>query len=80
MLESNYFSADRGKLTVRTNEERSGSFGVLFISNKENNRIDAEDTVRHEYGHTKHLDQLGIVDYTLCNSKRYGIFVWYTIK
>ncbi len=66
VLDSNYVSAYKGKLTIRTNGNRSGSYGALFITKETNNRANPEDIVRHEYGHTKQLEQLGIVNYTLC--------------
>ena len=36
----------------------------MFISTKE--KTNAEDTVRHEYGHTQQLEQLGAFKYALC--------------
>ena len=66
VLDSNYFSAYKGKITFRTNGNRSGSYGALFITRETNFRSEPEDMVRHEYGHTKQLDQLGLVKYTLC--------------
>ena len=45
--------------------DRSGSFGVLFITYETNDRSDAADIIRHEYGHTKQLDELGLFDYFL---------------
>ncbi|MGN1155740.1 MAG: hypothetical protein ACI4TK_06150, partial [Agathobacter sp.] len=66
VLESNYFSSYKGKIVIRTNFERSGSFGILFISRDAYKHKSPEDEVRHEYGHTKQLDKLGIINYTLC--------------
>ena len=66
VLSSNYVSAYKGKVVIRTNLERSGSYGALFISRKASERSAPEDEVRHEYGHTKQLDQLGLVKYTMC--------------
>ena len=66
VLDSNYISAYKGKVTVRTNGERSGSFEILFITRDTNTWRNAEDVVRHEYGHTEQLKQLGVVKYTLC--------------
>ena len=65
VLESNYFSSYKGKFVLRTDMDRSGSFGILFITHETNNRTNPEDVIRHEYGHTKQLDQLGIVNYAL---------------
>jgi len=44
----------------------ASSFGILFITRETNSRPDAEDVIRHEYGHTIQLKQLGIVKYALC--------------
>lgn len=67
---SNYFSCYKGKPVIRTDDDRSGSFGVLFISRKYDNKpedfAEFQDDVRHEYGHTKQLDKLGAVGYLLC--------------
>ena len=66
VLESNYFSSYKGVPVIRTNGDRSGSFGAIFLSLETNNRSNPEDVIRHEYGHTKQLEQLGIVNYALC--------------
>ena len=66
VLASNYFSSYKGVPVLRTNGDRSGSFGILFITRETNDRPDAEDIVRHEYGHTKQLEHLGAVKYALC--------------
>ena len=36
------------------------------MTRETNNRSNPEDVIRHEYGHTKQLEQLGIVNYALC--------------
>ena len=66
VLESNYFSAYRGKFVLRTRLKRSGSLGILFISKCANKKKSPEDEVRHEYGHTKQLKYLGVMKYILC--------------
>lgn len=66
VLKSNYFSCYKGVPVIRTNGERSGSFGVIFITRETNDRDNPEDYVRHEYGHTVQLAQLGVVKYLLC--------------
>lgn len=66
VLEAHYFSAYKGKLVLRTNLRRSGSFGILLISRWAEKRRAPEDEVRHEYGHTKQLDQLGAFRYLFC--------------
>lgn len=65
-MNSNYFSAYKGTLVVRTNLPRSGSFGIIFLNRNANRDENPEDVVRHEYGHTKQLEQLGIINYALC--------------
>ena len=65
VLESNYFSAYKGKMVFRTDGGRSGSFGALFITRETNKMPDAEDTVRHEYGHTQQLKELGALRYLI---------------
>lgn len=35
------------------------------MTRETNNRNNAEDVVRHEYGHTKQLQQLGVVKYVI---------------
>ena len=50
VLSANYFSAYKGKVVIKTNLERSGSYGALFISRKASGRSAPEDEVRHEYG------------------------------
>jgi len=66
VLASNYFSSYKGVAVIRTNGDRSGSFGAIFLTRETNNRSDSEDVLRHEYGHTKQLEQLGIVNFALC--------------
>lgn len=65
MLESNYFSVYKGVPVVRINGNRSGSFGTIFLTRETNNRSNPEDVVRHEYGHTKQLQKLGVVKYAI---------------
>lgn len=66
VLESNYFSSYKGVPVFRINYERSGSFGAIFLSMDADDRDYPEDEVRHEYGHTKQLEQLGVIKYALC--------------
>ena len=65
VLESNYFSAYKGVPVVRINGNRSGSFGAIFLTRETNNRTNPEDVVRHEYGHTRQLQELGVVRYAI---------------
>ena len=64
-LESNYFSAYKGTIVIRTDLDRSGSFGAIFLTRETNDRTNPEDVLRHEYGHTKQLQELGFVKYTI---------------
>lgn len=66
VLAAEYFAFYKGCLAIRTNGKRSGSFGVLFITRETNTRDYPEDIIRHEYGHTVQLAQLGVVKYALC--------------
>lgn len=64
VVDSNYFSAYKGKLVLRTNRQRSGSIGILFITRK-GNPSTIKELVRHEYGHTEQLRQLGLLRYLI---------------
>ena len=64
VVDSNYFSAYKGKLVIRTNRRRSGSIGVLFLTRK-GTPLAIKELVRHEYGHTEQLRQLGLLRYLL---------------
>ena len=64
-LESNYFSAYKGVPVVRIGGDRSGSFGAIFLTRETNSRNYSEDVLRHEYGHIKQLQQLGVVNYAI---------------
>ena len=66
VVHSNYFSSFNGKPVFRLGAGgRSFSFGAMFIAPGVSNysEKDAIATVRHEYGHTVHLEQLGTVPY-----------------
>ncbi len=65
VLESHYFSAYKGVPVVRISGNRSGSFGAIFLTYEANYRDNPEDVVRHEYGHTEQLRQLGVVKYAI---------------
>lgn len=65
-LGSNYFSFYKGTLVLRTNGERSGYFGAIFLTRETNSRNHPEDVLRHEYGHSKQWEQLGILNYAFC--------------
>ena len=40
------------------------TFGMIFMGNDVDSRIDAIDTLRHEYGHAVHFKQIGVFSYT----------------
>ena len=64
VLESNYFSAYKGKLVIRLPIGTNAfSFGIMFLGNDLGTGSDAIATVRHEYGHTQQLEKLGIWKY-----------------
>ena len=66
VLESNYFSSYKGVPVFRIEGKRSGSFGAIFLTRKNGDLVTAKDVVRHEYGHTRQLKQLGVIKYALC--------------
>ena len=66
VYESNYISAYKEKLVVRFGTNgRPGSVGILFINHAQDERVDRVQTLKHEYGHTKQLDKLGLIKYLL---------------
>ena len=67
VLESNYFSAYKGVPVVRIPANvRSGSLGIIYLSkNTSSNDLVPEDIVRHEYGHTKQFQELGLTNYLI---------------
>ena len=65
VLESKFFSFYKGRLVIRTNLKRSGSYGILFISRKLSKYKFPEDVIRHEYGHYLQMKRIGILRYTL---------------
>ena len=65
VLASNYFSIYKGVPVVRIDGNRSGSFGVIALTRETNTGINPEDMVRHEYGHTVQMKQLGVFKYAI---------------
>ena len=63
--ESKYISAYKETIVIRTNTDRSASLGVIMLS-KDITPDNLVSTIRHEYGHTVQLKQLGLVNYALC--------------
>ena len=66
VLNSKCFSAYKGKLVIRMGSfrHRSFSFGALFISKVERAGYpESINIVRHEYGHSKQLELLGLMRY-----------------
>ena len=66
VLNSHYFSSYKGVPVIRINGNRSGTFGIMFLTRETNRRRNPEDIVRHEYGHTKQMDELGVIKFALC--------------
>ncbi len=66
VLNSHYFSSYKGVPVIRINGNRSGTFGIMFLTRGTNTGPNPEDTVRHEYGHTKQMDELGVIKFALC--------------
>lgn len=67
VLESKFISFYKGVPVIRTpSGMRSGSFGIIFLSREtSSNELSPEDLVRHEYGHTRQLKELGILNYLI---------------
>ena len=63
VLQSYFFSCYKGTLVIRTNFDRSGTFGIIFLSRYVSNT--PEDDVRHEYGHIVQMRELGVLKYTI---------------
>ena len=62
--ESHYFSAYKGIMVFKTDlVERSFTFGAIVLSNSFGGEECHEDVLRHEYGHTKQKEQLGVLKY-----------------
>ena len=66
VLESNYFSYYKGVPVFRINGNRSGTVGAIFLTRESNNRQNPEDVVRHEYGHSIQLGELGLLNFLIC--------------
>lgn len=62
VVASNYFSAYEGRLYIKLPTTNFGglSLGVIFIDRAVDN-----NTVMHEYGHTKQLEQMGLLRYLI---------------
>ena len=58
VLNSKYISAYRGQLVIRTDWDRAGSFGIMFLNQTAN-----KNTVRHEWGHFVQFLTLGPIKY-----------------
>ena len=71
VIDANYFSFYKGRLVIWNSLfDRSASFGMILMSNddRENGKpIDySKALIKHEYGHTIQLNQLGVMDYIFC--------------
>ena len=60
VFSSNYFSNYRGALVVKTHFDTSFSFGIIGLSQSQQN----SNTLNHEYGHTVQMSNMGIVNFT----------------
>ena len=56
---SNYFSNYKGSLVIKTPFDSSFSFGIIGLSTQQQN----SNTLKHEYGHTVQLDNMGFWEY-----------------
>ena len=63
VLDAEHFAMYRGVPVIRINGNRSGFFGVIFLTYETNGRSNPEDMVRHEYGHAQQLKELGLATY-----------------
>ena len=64
VLDAKFLAFYKGVPVIRTSNDRSGSFGVIFMGALR----DADENVkilRHEWGHTQQLAQLGPIKYLL---------------
>jgi len=64
VLSSDSIAFYKGVPVIRTNGERSGYFGAIFLTRETNARNNPEDMLRHEYGHAVQMERLGILKYT----------------
>ena len=64
VLDSDYISFYRGVPVIRTNGDRSGFWGVIFLTHETNTYENPAGMVRHEYGHAIQMQRLGIIRYT----------------
>ena len=62
-----------GKLVIKIPGDSSFSFGVIFMG-----RDGDEDLLKHEYGHTKQLEELGVFDYCTKVVIPSAVFFWST--
>ena len=65
VLESEFISFYHGIPVLRIDGNRSGFFGVIFLTRETNSRLNPEDVIRHEYGHSIQFKQLGLINYAL---------------
>ncbi len=62
VLESNYFSAYKGATVIRfPYDDNAASYGLLFIGKG----VEDIETVQHEYGHYRQLEELDYAKYTV---------------
>ena len=59
VFESNYFSCYKGGVVVKLPFDTSFSFGIIGLSTQQQDL----DTLKHEYGHSVQMDNMGVVKY-----------------
>ena len=61
VLQARHFSSYEGKFVLKMPGNDAFSFGVIFMGRD----ISDSDTVKHEYGHTVQLENMGVMGYLL---------------
>ena len=66
IFDSNYISFYKGVPVIKVPFMGTdmASFGVIFMGPDADQRRNAIEDVKHEYGHSVHFSQIGIVNYT----------------
>jgi hypothetical protein len=66
VLEANYISMYKGKTVIKLPMgDAAFSFGILFIGDGVSGGLDPVNVVKHEYGHSVHMDLIGPIAYTI---------------
>ena len=62
VIEAHYFSCYKGHPAIKLPiGDNAFSFGALFVGNE----VHDTETIKHEYGHAVHFDQIGPIKYAL---------------